>query len=428
MRNCLKGRSNPRILMIAPVCFPPNNPEAFVNSNLAATFIAAGWHVTILTQSSKKDAWYPNDPEAWGDLSQSVVTYNETEYTHFNRLFALLKIFVKCGHFVRGVSLCALPAIIKAFSIIAKEKRFDVILSRALPEEAHLSALIIAKKAGIPWIANWNDPVPGEKFPEPFPGGRGKHASLGFWKDRFYRGVANRADWHTFPSERLRRYITDYLPKGIYEKSSVVPHIVLDKSARSFRKGREFTLMHAGSLQPPRSPDAFFKGVRLFRERNRLLLGFSVVFIVDRPDIVRNAAKSHGVEDVIRIENSRPYTEMSAVLTSADVLVIIEANMKEGIFLPSKFVDYVGTGRPILAISPKSGTIADILRTNGGGLAVDCESPDEIAVGIETLYKSWRHGVLDENYASDRLIKMFDKESVMKRYFEIFSKLGIRCA
>jgi hypothetical protein len=37
--------------------------------------------------------------------------------------------------------------------------QYDVIMSRALPDYAHLPALMLARMSGLPWIANWNDPA-----------------------------------------------------------------------------------------------------------------------------------------------------------------------------------------------------------------------------------------------------------------------------
>jgi len=414
------NNKHPRILMFAPACFPPGNPEAFVNANLVLAVLECGWKVDVLTMALATH-WYPQDPNAWPGLAEcsvSVVQRNKTAASQF--LVAVQTLF-KFGHLVAG-GRWALPAVETARQLMVG-KHYDCIISRAMPDMAHLSGLITAQMTGLPWIANWNDPIPSEKFPPPYAGGKGKHAPLGFWKSRFYHEVANRADWHTFPSERLRRYITDYLPKGTYEKSSVIPHIALDKGVQSSNKGRGFTLMHAGSLLPPRSPDVFLEGVKLFRERNETLRDFSVVFIVDRPDDVRNAAQSHGVEALVRIESSRPYMEMPAVLATADVLVIVEAQVEEGIFLPSKFVDFVRTGRPILAISPSVGTLADILKEQGGGIAVDGRRAEAVADALQCMYECWLNGTLDEQFGSEKLFFQYSREAVLGEYREIIARI-----
>jgi hypothetical protein len=407
--------------MFAPSCYPPGNPEAFVNANLVLAIRDAGWQIDVITMADTTH-WYPHNPEAWQGLTDCSVAVAERQRTFVNRLLVAFQTIVQLGHLVEG-GRWALPATEIALRLI-NEKDYDVIISRALPPMAHLAALITAQKTGLPWIANWNDPVPRKKYPAPYAGGKGRQARMGFWMTRYFQEVAERAAWHTFPCERLRKYITGYLPRDISGKSSVVPHIALQSDAPVSDRKTYFTLMHAGSLRPPRSSEVFLRGVRLFRDKNKSLQGFSVVFIVDRPDDVRSAAIAHGVEDLVRIEKSRPYAEMPAVLATADVLVIIEALVEEGIFLPSKFVDYVRTGRPILAISPPVGTLADILTERGGGIAADGRRAEVVADAIQTMYEHWLNGTLDEQFGSWKLFPLYSSETVLGAYREIFARIG----
>ena len=413
--------SPPRILMFAPSCYPPGNPEAFVNANLVLAALEAGWEIDVISMAGMSH-WYPSDNDSWARIATSVVSVAEHERTIPNQVSDALLGLIRSGHIVAGVRW-ALPAATEALRLV-KCKKYDFIISRALPSVAHLAAFIVARKTGIPWIANWNDPTPWDKFPEPYEGGRGSAAPLGYWTSRYYRAVADRAAWHTFPCQRLRDYVTGYLPSDISERSSVVPHIALNMNSQSPTGNKVFTLMHAGSLRFPRSPETFIRGVRLFLDQVKPADGFSVVFVVDRPDEVLASARANGVEEVVQIEEGRPYSEMPAVLARADVLVIIEAPVAEGIFLPSKFVDYVRSGRPILAISPRVGTLADILTVHGGGIAVDGTNPEVISAALIELYNHWKLGNIDGKYSSSKLFSQFSQNTVLEKYKQIFSKLS----
>jgi hypothetical protein len=102
----------------------------------------------------------------------------------------------------------------------------------------------------------------------------------------------------------------------------------------------------------------------------------------------------------------------------------LEAPCEEGVFFPSKFVDFVQTGHPILAVSPAHGTLTDILTANGGGIAADCRSPDTVARAIETLYLAWERGSLEPLYGSSRLFNLFSENYVIGQYLEIFGRIG----
>ena len=70
--------------------------------------------------------------------------------------------------------------------------------------------------------------------------------------------------------------------------------------------------------------------------------------------------------------------------------------MTEGVFLPSKFADYVQASLPILALSPTVGTVKSLIESYGGGIAVDGSSPQEVAAALEKLYTLWESASLSE--------------------------------
>jgi glycosyltransferase involved in cell wall biosynthesis len=409
--------------MLAPSCFPPANPEAFVNANLVSAMIGAGWNLDVVTCADSANHWYPESATLWKDVAACSHIIEERPRTFSGKLLSGAEYSVLSGHFMGG-GRWAVPAARHALQLAAT-RRYDVILSRAMPAMAHLAAFVVAGKTGIPWIANWNDPVPDYMFPPPYALGKGDRRRMGFRDSSYFRAMTRRAAWHTFPCERLRSYICGYMPRDMASRSSVIPHLAPQSGVGTRMPNPKFSLLYAGSLRKPRDPRPFLGGISKFLDAT-VALDIAVRFITDRTEDVAGAVRERGLENIVSIETGRPYEELSQALLQADVLVIIEANLKEGIFLPSKFVDYIQVGRPILAVSPKVGTLSDILSRHGGGLAVDCARPDEIAAGIATLYKSWRTGTLDERFGSERLLGMFDRDTVLRSYLQIFDKLGIR--
>ena len=48
-------------------------------------------------------------------------------------------------------------------------------------------------------------------------------------------------------------------------------------------------------------------------------------------------------------------------MAQAAALLLMEATLDEGIYLPSKFCDYSRSGKPLLLFCPEAGTIADLV-------------------------------------------------------------------
>jgi glycosyltransferase involved in cell wall biosynthesis len=411
--------SGPRVLMFAPFSFPPIGPESLVTAKLLLAMHDAGWDVDVIAQASGSHLYPLEDTSAWGVLSPHVRSVGP-------RIgFGIL---ARRSSIWRAVMLVSsiMWATRAYWAAISSRRRYDLILSRSSPIHGHLPALMFANRTGIPWIANWNDPGPQVKMPPPY--GLGQGACL----PRIYRccldAVVRTASWHTFPCERLRAYMTGYLARGPLPNSSVVPHIALGRFREVLEVDgqRPFSLCHIGELKAPRNPDVFFIGLSRFLNScpERPAVRVDIVGRLEA-SLLRKAAQ-YGVASILHVTPPVSYVKALALMSQSHVLVIIEAACKEGVFLPSKFVDYVQTGRPILALSPRVGTLADIVSASGGGIAVDCESPEAVAGAIGVLYEHWKAGTLDKAFSSARLSQRFGEEHVVGAYREIFERVRKR--
>ena len=275
----------------------------------------------------------------------------------------------------------------RAFDLAMKlheQKPFNIVLSRSTPDIAHLPAMMFKLQTGLPWVANWNDPA---KMPYPIYSD-GPDAKIGFFYERFLKEVSVEANLHTFPCERLRNYICDSLPIN-RTKTRIIPHIgmALSFGLPTNNKGNKLTICHAGYLGGHRNPTSFFEGLNFVIDKKGIA---NLKFINVGPDDknLLQLAQKYDLESCIEMKGPLSYLGTLDVLACSDVLLIIEAPCAEGIFLPSKFVDYVEIGKPILCISPTVGTLQDIVGSKGGGLVADCTSSSEIAYALERLYDS----------------------------------------
>jgi glycosyltransferase involved in cell wall biosynthesis len=415
----------PHVLMIAPVFYPypPVWPEGIVNAKLALAMKNAGWDIDVIVADYPDgSSRYPSEETGWEELVNNVHIIDLGQRKSFaHRLLNAAQGFVLTGQILKELNWGL--SVVKFVKKLTTKNRYDVILSRAIPDSAHFAALLVHRNTRIPWIANWNDPTPNQKFPPPY--GNGPYSPLAPNIDKWYRVVCRHCSWHTFPSERLREYMCSYLPGQIKTKSSVIPHLAMERFSIAPVQHIGFSMCYAGSVLPPRAVTVFFEGIQRFRKLLDNTDSFCVRFLVDRPEIVAESAKTMGLEDVVKIEDTVSYSQMPEVLAQSDVLVIIEAPLKEGIFMPSKIADYVQIGRPILALSPVVGTIADILSKQGGGIAVDCQSPDAVAKALQELYSHWKTGTLDSAYSSTSLSRFLGEERVLRLYMDLFNKQAI---
>jgi len=407
----------PKILMFAPLCYPPAGPEAIATAKLLLGALDAGWEIDVISQSDFGQYYPTNANGIWGPLTRIVHNIDGIKkggflenVNHWPKL--------KSFNSLQSISWTR-KALFTALRLVSK-KKYDFILSRATPQYGHLPALILSRWLGLPWVANWSDPMPSQKAPPPY--GQGPDAPVPHYLERYCSAVARNATWHTFPCERLRKYFCSYLPECA-EKSSVIPHIALTRfRSRSVKMHKGFSLCYIGSLTF-RDPNVFLKGVGRFLEKNRIESPMHIKFVGLPLESLEETTRRLGLNEIVSMEPVKPYEDAQEILAKSNVLVVLEAPCEEGIFFPSKFVDFVQTGHPILAISPSNGTLADILSANGGGIAADCLSPDAVEGAIKTLYVAWKRGSLESMYGSSRLFNLFDEDYVIGQYLEILSRI-----
>jgi len=168
------------------------------------------------------------------------------------------------------------------------------------------------------------------------------------------------------------------------------------------------------------------EGVRRFLEKNRVERSLHIKFVGLPLERLGETTRRLGLNEIVSMEPVKCYEETQDILAKSNVVVVLEAPCEEGIFFPSKFVDLVQTGHPILAVSPVNGTLADILTANGGGIAADCLSPEAVEGAIKTLYVTWQQGLLESKYGSSHLFNLFSEDYVIGQYLEIFDRIGMK--
>lgn len=403
-----------RILMFAPECYPVSTAESIVAYKLLAAMLDAGWNVETLCHRDIRRS-YPDDEGLGTTVREACTMIRGTFFARTQDGSSLLR--RKGGSWVwtgRAV-LAALRQV--------RERRPDFLFSRVMPQYGHMPALILTAITGIPWVANWSDPMPHAIAPEPF--GKGPDARIASFHRLYCLNVVKRAAWHTFPSDGLREYMCRVFP-GLRGKSSVVPHIAYSKLTSADRPvPGNFAICYAGGFGR-RDPRTFFQAVKAFVERSQPAPPFSVQLIGPVEDHVNRIVSDFGLGAVVRSTGSLPYVKALEKMARSAVGVIVEANCTHPVFLPSKLADCVQAGLPILAITPPHSELAKLIALHGGGVAADCCSWQQILRGLLALHDAWQKGTLGRVYSVARLRSEFSESRILQTYDDLLTNLRIQ--
>ena len=311
------------------------------------------------------------------------------------------------------------------------QREFDVMHTRLNPFLSHYVALEVLKRApGIPWCAHFSDPWPGHLYPPPYKEDLSPHPWLQGRLERLFDRMLDAAHSYTFPSERLMNWMLAGTRSRYRSKAHVVLQIGYEDGARlsQAESSRGFAVVHAGNLMKQRDVGPFLDAVRALltrmpEARPHLRLEFV------GPRGRDNDTKLQGAEDLadlISVRDCMAFEETWQWMKSAAVLLLVEADLCEGIFFPAKFADYLSARRPILALSPPVGTVADMIG-DGSGLRVSLRDTQAIAEALGRLYTAWRCGQLDRFCPPDCIVSQVMPDAIVPRYERAF-EMAIRNA
>lgn len=242
------------------------------------------------------------------------------------------------------------PAAGSAIKLI-KEFNIKNIYTHSTPLVNHLAGLAVKKACPtLKWTAHFSDPWtlnPYIKYRT------GIQKRINKW---YEKSVISHADTITVTSGKTKELFVKRLGTTT-SKVRVLPH-VFDPELYT-RKKKELhkkIVAHTGNIYGLRSVAPFIEAVAKASPRN-----IEFHFYGRMKDDERKMAEEK-CPDLIKIFDPVPYLDSIKVLSGADILMVIDAPLKDSPFFPSKLADYIGAGKPVVALTPLSSTTTEIMR------------------------------------------------------------------
>jgi len=406
-----------RILFIAPSSYPIFGAEANVNAKVIKVLSDAGYMVDVISRIQKgMEKAYPlsKDDFFFGKSSINLIPLNTGKNlkTILNHLIS----FLKFGYIYKGIDWAYFAAI--RCEELIKQHHYDYILTKNEPSE--VVGLYLSKKYNIKWIPTWNDPYIWNKYPKPY--GRGWNAGISFFRKRLINNICKQASSHIFPSEQLKQYMLRYMTGMKEETCVVIPHLLLQNTHKFQPKEKADVLkiIHAGELGKERNPETFLQGMEYFIRQMpgaKIEVIFLGTYVRQRIDYFHQLIEEKNLSPYIKVLNPVSYTESLDVVCQHDVCLIIEASCEEGVFLPSKVVDYLQCERKIFSVSPSKGVLKDLYTKGLIDYFADVNNPEEIANAFLFMYNDF----VNNTALKEKDISFFTEECVLKSYEELLN-------
>jgi hypothetical protein len=311
---------------------------------------------------------------------------------------------------------------------IARE-RPDLVFVRGAGAGFEPQMAMAGPGAPAPWVANYHDPFPISLYPEPY---RRRFFLASAMQERWNARILEAADWLSFPSERLLRWMLRGRLAPCRSKAVVIPHIVGELPMASdyhappavAQEPGRFVILHAGSLLEPRQPWGLVEAFRRFAAQDPARALKAELLFVGGISRFHKAdprwAEAVRTQGVRFIEERVAYAHSLQLLRQAAVAVVLEAENAESPFFPAKLTDCLLCRKPILALSPAESVAADIL---GAGYPYRCLASDSARIAriLEELWGLWQAGRLAEAAIPPEQVSRLSMKAVGERCRTFFA-------
>lgn len=282
----------------------------------------------------------------------------------------------------------------------------DALVTFGQPMVDHLAGLVVKRSTGVRWLAHFSDPWADNPF-DP----------KADTKRNLERSVIEAADGVIFTSEETVDLVMSKYPESYRRKVAVLPHSFDPRVYPDAPPSGPFTVVrYLGNLFAGRGPDALLEALTVVQNRSPALLQeVRFEFVGDTDEGARNhPLLSRLPPRCVRFLPKVSHADAMALMTSADLLLNIDAPANVSVFLPSKLVEYVGAARPIFGITP-DGTAKRLIQDIGGWTA----DPTNIAQIADSLTKAlsnvmrfrgikWGDEVVRRRYAASNVAAAFE--------------------
>lgn len=287
-------------------------------------------------------------------------------------------------------------------------ERPQALLTFGEPMSDHLLGLRLKQKLALPWVAHFSDPWSDNPF-------RRRYPISNFLNRRYEALVISHADRVIFTSQETLDLVMRKYPDAWRTKARVLTHgFEPDLYGERQREDDDrIVLRYLGNFYGNRSPLPLFKALAILNQESPSLLKEVRVELVGHVParMFMNSAYKSLPAGLVQKVSTVPYRQSLRLMVNADLLLVIDAPGELSVFLPSKLVDYLGAGVPILGIVPP-GASAKLISKMGGEVA----NPSDLTAVVDSLRRSiadcrrawvekrnisWGNSLVRQQYSAD---------------------------
>ncbi len=384
-----------------------------------------GIDASVLTVEAEKASYPIYDVTLSGEISPDIKVFHADSFEPL-KLFLKISgkkkipyggfsnsgkesVFEKVFRFIRGNFF--IPdarrgwvgyAVKSAMEIIGEEK-IDTIIISSPPHSSQLIGLKLKRHfPSIKWIADLRDPW----------------SDIYYYKDlmhtifsrkldmKYERKVLLGCDAAVVVSEQIKRLLINKSEKIDGKKFKVIPNgfDTSDFSAGVEPVRDQFVITYVGTIADNYDPEIFFSAVKLLKQE-KSALDIRIHFVGSISNQVKNLIGKYSMQELVDLTAHVSHQEAIVFMQKASALLLLIPSVKnDNGILTGKLFEYIGAGRPIIAIGPADGDAAHILQEVKCGKMFERSERNALLEYLKVLVKSWENDYKFNFQSSEKYI------------------------
>jgi glycosyltransferase involved in cell wall biosynthesis len=305
------------------------------------------------------------------------------------------------------------PSVKYLLDYLSKEK-IDLIITTGPPHSLHLIGLQLTKKTDIKWIADFRDPWTDIDYFHLLPlteKAKQKHHDL-------EKEVVSTADQVIVVGKTMKNKFLQF-----NENIEVITNgydDILQDTAEPLDS--QFTFVHVGMMNADRNPLLFWEVLsELVNDNDSFANDLKIKLIGKLDDQVLRSIEDHKLAPFVEIIAYLPHEEVKHFQKCAQVLLLAvnKVPSAKGI-ITGKIFEYMQAKRPILAIGPTDGDLAEIIEQTKTGKVIDFEDKVKLKNTIIEMYNGYKNKTLK---VDSRNIEQFHRKNLTHQLAQIIKNI-----
>jgi len=390
---------------IEPIVYTAENPNYPILDESLENEIPKGIEILRLP------IWEPNNLLSFlGRKKNESAGFLNPNPSFFGKILQ----YVRANYFIPDARKFWIKPSVKFLKSYLAENNIDVIITTGPPHSMHIIGLKLKRQLGVKWIADFRDPWTEIDYFHQLP-----LSNKAIKKHHYFeQEVLKNADKVLVVGNTMNENYSQF-SKNVVTVSNGFD-VKIDNTITEL--DTKFTITHIGLMNADRNPKMLWDVLADICIENRAFANdFQLKLIGKVDDSVLRDISEKNLQNNVQFVNYVSHNEVVNYQKKSQVLLLIVNNVPsaKGI-ITGKIFEYLMAKRPILAIAPKNGDLAEILKTTNGGCVIDFNQKDELKRAILDLYSKFIKGNL---VVESENIGQFHRKELTKKVSEILKEI-----